>query len=156
MATQNRKQTVKVTLAANTDWVVVEVPRLLNSGILSLITYRLDNTPGAVNGTVDNIRVLDGAYSASTSSAEVAAAPIDDIVYSESAVALTASSTTGVQTNILSSVGETAIYDKLGGSSEDAAGVEKETVLALQGDGTIVGDVYVTIRAKDVNGAPGR
>jgi hypothetical protein len=74
----------------------------------------------------------------------VAAVPDDLVAYSETGVALTASDTVATSTNIQSVVGDAAAWlQPLRVGSESWA-----PLLAVKGDGTLVGDVVVVLTAR--------
>jgi hypothetical protein len=142
----NRKQQVVVTVAASTDWQVVELPLLMSSGVLVHAAYRL-----AASGTPGNIdvKVIDGPYAAGMTTAAIAAIPDDDVAYSEAAIALVASATTATKTNIQGSVSDAAVYDRRGGGNANYSQEARHILLAVRGDGVTVGDVTITFRARD-------
>jgi len=130
---------------SGTDWQAVDLGLLGTSGILVNAVYRLD--AGGTNGNL-TVKVVCGAYDPATiTSAQIAAIPDENVVYSEGSISLTADATDGETTNISTSVGDAAVYDRRGGvgySNED-----RTVMLVLKGDGTLNGSVYVCLSAKD-------
>lgn len=146
----NRKQQVTFVVAANTNWQIVEAVDLLTDGLLVRASYRLGTEGSPVGGDLD-IKVLDGGYNASMTSAAIAAVPNGDAAYSESAITLASSATTTTETNIVNAVGDTAVYDRRGATTASYAQEDRGIFIAVKGDGTLVGTVTVTLRARDVN-----
>jgi len=132
---------------SGTDWQAVDLGLLGTSGILVNAVYRLD-AGGTGTGTGMEVKVVCGAYDPATiTSAQIAAIPDENVVYSEGSISLTADDTDGETTNISTSVGDAAVYDRRGGvgySNED-----RTVMLVLKGDGTLDGSVYVCLSAKD-------
>ena len=131
---------------SGTDWQAVDLGLLGTSGILVNAVYRLD--AGGAGGDLD-VKVVCGAYDPATiTSAQIAAIPDENVVYSEPTITLAPHATVGATTNISTSVGDAAVYDRRGGvgySNED-----RTVMLVLKGDGiTLNGDVYVCLSAKD-------
>lgn len=138
-----RTTTHTFTIAANTDWHCLRADGLGVSGALLQGRYRLKTGGGVVNGNID-IKLITGDTPAGASSAVVAAVPDDLVAYSETGVALTASDTVATSTNIQAVVGDAAAWlQPLRVGSESWA-----PLLAVKGDGTLVGDVVVVLTAR--------
>ena len=141
------KQKLTFTIAANTDWHILECTRLGASGILVHQLSRLD--AGGTNGSLD-MKLIDGSHSLSLVSADIAAIPQDDEVYNETGIALVNSATAGTSTNINGTVGDSTAYDRRYTDAAAYSEEENRILLAVKGDGVLVGTVHITLRAKDV------
>ena len=148
----SRKQTVSVVIAANNDWHAVAVPRLQASGTLVHVTYRLGTEDTPVGGNLE-AKLIDGLYAPGISSADIALVPDNDVAYHESAIVLAASATVATKSNVVGTSSDASVYDRRGGAST-VADDGRYVLLVVKGDGTLVGTVHITLRAKDTT--PGR
>ncbi len=149
--TRPRRQVVQLTIAASTDWQIVTCPSLGTSGILVAATYRLGTEGAPVGGDLE-VKVIDGAYEPGLPSASIASIADEHVAYHESAITLAASATSAAKTNIEDLVGESSVYDTVGGRSREEASrtrANRLPLLAVRGDGVLEGTVVIALRAKD-------
>lgn len=150
-STNSHRRVVLGPLTVNSnDWQAVDLGLLGTSGILVNATYRLD--AGGTNGNLQ-VKVICGAYDAATiTSAAINSIPDEDVSYSETGIALVNSATTATQSNINSSVGDAAVYDRRGGSVANYSNEDRTVMLVLRRDGgagALAGSLYISLSAKD-------
>ena len=149
MTNSHRRVVLGPIAVSGTDWQAARLDLLGTSGVLVNATYRLHT--GGTGGDLE-VKVVCGPHDPDIiSSAGIALIPDDDICYSESAITLAASATTATQSNIHSSVGDAAVYDRRGRSQAGYSEEDRFVMLVLKGDGTLDGDVYVSLSAKDAS-----
>jgi hypothetical protein len=140
----HRKQVVgPLAQAADTDWRAIELPLLGTCGVVVHISYRLD--AGGTNGALE-AKIIDGSYNPATiTSTEIAAIPDEDVVAHDASLAMVNSATVSTKTNVVSTSGQAAAYDRRGG---EGYSIEDRTLmLVYRGDATLLGNLYVAVRA---------
>ena len=136
---------------SGTDWQLFQLDGFPKQGYILDASYRLD-----VGGTAGDleVKIVDGDYIADAiSSAQFNLIADDDAVYNESAIALSASSTVAVNTNVYGSVGEAAAFSSTRVSNPGALPnpyPAQGLLLGVRGDGVLAGDVIITFRVRGI------
>lgn len=126
-----------------TGWFFVRASALRRSGTLVSMALRLAS--GGTGGNV-NVALINGPYRRDTIAAALAAGvPEEHIAFYDAARPVVASATVSTQVNIATVTGGGATYAR----DETADGYE--LFLAVQGDGTLSGDLEVSLAAKDAS-----
>ncbi len=128
---------------SGTGWFFVRASDLRRSGTIVNMALRLAN--GGTGGNV-NVAIIDGPYKRSTIAAALAAGvPEEHIAFYDAARPVVPSTTVSTQVNVATITSGGATYAR----DESADGYE--VFLAVQGDGTLNGDLEVALTAKDVS-----
>ncbi len=130
------------TIATSTDWQAVRADGLGTQGTVVMANFAMAVGPPATAGNLE-CKLVDSQLSASASQPDLSSVAIGDTAYHETGVALSGGNSFTVNVSG-SSKGDAASY--IVGGSADAS--EAATpLLMVRGDGTLEGDVTVTIRA---------